>query len=219
MLLTGKFREQLRSNNMHINSPQKLESFMLDYQNYQVRLQQIQGYDEFIRERLGRKWRGYFVNFMFERISGSAHNRKSIMIEEVTRVFSTLITRVARKPKSPSAKHFLPLFVGCPDFPVYKKEKELLRNMVVNDGLHFNGVLVLPPKSYCRAGSDLHTGGLKRHFNQNQHLYYKDDYPLDRLHATRIKEDTMIDYALKAFKSGKIDSDDILILPRAISEL
>ena len=192
---------------------------MLNYQSYHARLQQIQGYDEFIRERLGRKWRAYFLNFMFRNIQGPSGNRKSVMIDEVTRVFSTLITRVVRKPKSPSAKQFLPLFVGCPDLPVHKKEKELLRNVVVNDALHFNGVLVLPPKRHCRRGSDLHTGGLKRHFDQNQHLYYKDEYPLDRLHATRIRENTMVDYALKAFKSGKNDSDDILILPRAISEL
>lgn len=189
------------------------------YKDYQQRIEIIHGYETLVERRIDEGHRAYFISFMFEGIRGTVERRKVVMAAEVTRVFSTLVTRVARKPKLPGAVEFLPTFIGCPDLPVYKREKELLRNVVVNGGLHFNGVLVLPPKRHCRRGSDLHTGGLKRHFDQNQHLYYKDEYPLDRLHATRIRENTMVDYALKAFKSGKNDSDDILILPRAISEL
>jgi hypothetical protein len=58
--------------------------------------------------------------------------------------------------------------------------------------------------------------------------YYRDDRPLGSFVRERIVQGGMADYALKAYKSsytlsgskfGKVFADDILILPRSISEL
>jgi hypothetical protein len=195
------------------------EEFTMRDLNDTQRLQYISGFDTMILKLLNVRWRGYFVNFMFKHISGKDAHRKHEMQDEVMRVYATLLSRVVRRPQSAKSQPFLPMFLGCPDFPVYKLEKELLRNVQVNGGLHFNGILLLPPKKYCRRDSDLRTYGLIRHFHDHQSSYYRDDRPLDRLHATRITEGSMADYAFKALKHGKITSNDLLILPRSVTEL
>src|ERR1700688_5280105 len=116
---------------------------------------------------------------MFNKIPGKHSTKKQIMADEVYRVYETLITNVVRKPKSPSWKQYCPFFIGSPDLPVAKSDKELVRNLNVNGGLHFNGCLLLPPKGRRRL-----RGHLDDHFRNNQERYYRDEYPLDRLHAT-----------------------------------
>jgi hypothetical protein len=185
----------------------------MDYMPYQKRLDYIQGFDQMVSERTSQNWQPYFLNFMFNRIPGKESTRKTTMTGEVMRVYTTLITNIVRKPHSTSWMSFSPLFFGCPDFPVAKRDKDLVRNVIVNDGLHFNGCLLLPPKRKCRLKEHLDD-----HFKRNQERYYRDGYPLDRLHATYIEDGTMIDYAFKQLKRSNVSIDDILVLPRANSE-
>src|ERR1700685_522208 len=111
----------------------------MDYIPYYQRKQLIAAYDEMIQQRIDKGWQPYFLNFMFNRIPGKPVTKKHIMEGEVERVHSTLVTFVVRKPHSPSWIQYVPIFVGCPDLPVAKWEKELVRNVVVNDGWHYNG--------------------------------------------------------------------------------
>jgi hypothetical protein len=185
----------------------------MDYMPYQTRLNSIQGFDQMVHERIALHWQPYFLNFMFNQIPGKHSTKKQIMADEVCRVYETLITNIVRKPTSPSWKQYCPIFIGCPDLPVAKSDRELVRNLNVNDGLHFNGCLLLPPEKKCRL-----KGRLDDHFRRHQELYYRDGYSLDRLHATNIHEGSMVDYALKHFKRGNVSYDDILILPRVRSE-
>jgi hypothetical protein len=186
----------------------------MDYIPYHERRGIISGYDRMVRDRISDSWQPHFLNFMFMRIPGRRSTRVQLMASEVTRVYETLLTNVVRKPTSPSWKEYCPVFIGCPDLPVSKFEKELVRNLQVNDGLHFNGCLLLPPAEKCRLEVPL-----DKHFRRNQERYYRDDRPLDRIHVTYIKDGTMIDYALKHFKRGSVAYDDILILPRSITEV
>jgi hypothetical protein len=179
-----------------------------------MRLNYILGFEQMIHERIAERWQPYFVNFMFNNIPGKQSKKKLIMTDEVFRVYNSLLTNVIRKPKSPSWREYCPLFVGCPDLPVAKSDKDLVRNLNLNEGLHFNGCLLLPPEEKCRL-----KGHLDDHFRNHQESYYRDGYPLDRLHATFIHQKTMVDYALKHFKRGNVSHDDILILPRVSSEL
>jgi len=186
----------------------------MTYIPYYERKNLILAYDEMIQERIENDWQPYFLNFMFKKLpSRRRSTRKEMMKQEVQTVYTTLVKHVVHHPKSPSWVPYLPFFIGCPDLPVAKWEKELVRNLAVNDGWHFNGCLLLPPKGKCRI-----KGHLDRHFRNNQEKYYKDEYYLDRLHAGVIKEGTMADYMLKHFKRGNVTSDDILILPRVSDE-
>jgi len=181
---------------------------------YQERVQLILHYNEMIKQYSDYNWRPYFINFMFNHIPGRKSVKLKVMTDEVVRVYSTLATHVVRKPRSASHREWLPIFLGCPDAPVPKRNKELMRNIRVNDGWHFNGCFLLPPPDRCRLTVPL--GG---HFDQRQELYYRDGRPLDRIHATAMNRMEIADYTLKHFQRGNISSDDILILPRAQSEL
>jgi hypothetical protein len=185
----------------------------MTYTPYYERTNLIVAYDNMIQERIKNDWQPYFVNFMFKRLPGNRSTKKEIMKQEVYRVYKKLVKHVVHHPKSPSWIPYLPFFVGCPDLPVAKWEKELVRNVVVNDGLHFNGCLLLPPKEKSRVKEHL-----EDHFYHRQQFYYLDDHQLDRIHATLIKDGTMMDYMLKHFKRGNVSADDILILPRVGSE-
>jgi hypothetical protein len=186
----------------------------MNYIPYYERKQLIISYEEMIQQRIDEGWQPYFISFMFDRIPGKPVTKKRIMEAEIERVYSKLINYAVRKTHSPSWKQYNPVFVGCPDLPVAKWEKELVRNVVVNDGWHYNGCLLLPPAEKCRL-----PGHLDDHFRHHQRRYYRDEYPLDRLHVTKIQEGTMAGYILKHFMRGNVSADDILILPRVGSEL
>jgi hypothetical protein len=185
----------------------------MNYIPYRERKQFVLAYDEMIQQRIDDGWRPYFISFMFNKLPGKLVTKKGIMEAEVERVYSKLVNYVVRRPHSPSWKQYNPIFVGCPDLPVAKWEKELVRNVTVNDGWHYNGCLLLPPVEKCRLKKPL-----DHHFRHHQDRYYQDEYPLDRIHAELIKEGTMADYMLKHFKRGNVSADDILILPRVGSE-
>jgi hypothetical protein len=81
---------------------------------------------------------------MFNHIPGSADTKMHVMRAEVTRVYDILTRHIVRKPESENWCHLRPKFIGSPDLIVWKHDKELVRNLVVNDGLHFNVVALVP---------------------------------------------------------------------------
>ena len=74
------------------------------------------------------------------------------MTDEIERVYATLVTRVVRKPRSPKSADRLPVFVGFADLPVAKRERKQLREVTLNDGLHYHGILLMPGRSRLRNG-------------------------------------------------------------------
>ena len=165
--------------------------------------------------RLGKE--ASFVNFMFNQLPGGVVQHKEIMTREIRRVHDILSRNVARKPNADNSKHLRPVLIGCHDFPVFKIEKQCKSIFAVNDGMHFNAVVLVPPaiswkwdkgsEKLPRAGWDT---SLEEHFKSkarfylNKHLY--------RIHVTPIEKGTMAGYTLKAFKSWRVSSDDILVL-------
>lgn len=186
----------------------------MEYLPYRQRFTLVEGFNTLVKERIRNRWQPYFLTFMFNNIPGRATTKSQIMTNEVCRVYRTLLSRVVRKPRSLAWNQYCPIFVGCPDLPVAKREKDLVRNLNVNGGLHFNGCLLLPPYDRCRLNEPL-----DKHFRRHQERYYWDEHPLDRIHVEPTQDGTMIDYAFKHIIRGNVPYDDILILPRARSEL
>lgn len=177
---------------------------------HHLKILTIEGFSAWTQTLLAEGRKVYFVNFMFKHLSKRPSIFTDQMEDEVYRIYQTLATRVVRNPrKNPDA---LPIYFGCPDFPVWKLNKVSSVDSTVNDGKHWNGLYFMPPASRLRCG-------LGKHFQQNRKLYIKPDHPLQRIHATWMTYGNMTDYTLKALKSGRISHDDILILPRAVSEL
>jgi hypothetical protein len=180
----------------------------------------VAGYSELIEEQIRWGWKPNYINFMFNQIPSGVASRMDVMTSEVTRVHDILTRHIVRRPKAVNWCYLRPIFIGCHDLPVWKHEKELVRNLEVNGGLHFNVVALVPQESqaampmkmqYVLWGRQSRLNvSLKKHFEQNQRFYLNDI--LSRIHVTPITKNTMADYTLTAYKKGLVNPDSILIL-------
>jgi hypothetical protein len=182
---------------------------------YLKRLQLIVSFNSMILDRVQAGWQPYFLTYVFRHISGGTSKRTRIMTSEVCRVYSQLLTRIVRDPNAPSYQQLLPYLMASPDLPVPKNGiKASVRELTVNGGLHFHGVLVLPPEDRCRLGRQL-----LAHLHEKKELYCPTDGPLLRIDARSMSTPMLADYTLKQIKRGNVAYDDILILPRSRSEI
>jgi hypothetical protein len=179
------------------------------------RVKLITAFNSMIIDRVQAGWQPYFMTYLFRHISGGTPKRTRIMTGEVCRVYSQLITRIIRDPNAPRYQQLLPYLMASPDLPVPKSGiKASVRELNINGGLHFHGVLVLPPEDRCRLGRHL-----LAHFHEKKELYCPPDHPLLGIDARSSNTPMLADYALKQIKRGNVDYDDLLILPRSRSEV
>lgn len=176
----------------------------------------IAGYHTLIAEIIENEdAESYYVNFLFNNLPGKEATKIDIMKQEVTRFHFLLKRHVVRKPDAPGWCDLVPVLLGAPDYPVIKRQKADGRLLRVNGGLHFNAVVLLPPrfklpKTTGERQSRL-TESLDVHVEDkgNQYLTKR----LYRIHITPMKKDTtMAEYTFKAFRNGRIGLDDILVL-------
>jgi hypothetical protein len=173
----------------------------------------VAGYAQLIQRRVDAGWRPYLVSFMFKHLSGRPDAVLARMFDEAERVYSTFLTRVVRRPLSPRSIGELPVLVAVPDLPVGKSSKPL-RQVVLNNGLHLHGLLAVPPRSRLPVPAS-------EHFRTMQALYVRDRSRLDRVDVRPIDSDVerAVEYALKSLRRRRFGVDDVLVLPRALSEL
>ena len=173
-----------------------------------------QGYGQMVTSKLRQRWEGYLLTFMFNQLRGSRRSVFRQMEREIERVYATVLTRIVRKPHSETYKNHLPIWIGCPDFPVPKHVKMELRDVVVNDGLHIHAIALIPPTSRLPTSLD-------QHFQDYQDRYVRSGYPLQRVHATEITSNPsyVVGYGFKSVKRGRVDLEEVIILPRSRSEL
>lgn len=197
--------------------------YAFDYNNQylarQYRARLIEGYNEFIRNRIDQGAQAHFINFIFNHIPYGRERRLEMMIDQVTRVHTSLLFHTVRKPKMASWQHLRPVFIGAPDLPVWKHDKVTGRLMNVNGGLHFNVVALTPPPAMATVHIKLQnflfgkqsrlTVPLEVHFRQRASFYVNET--LYRIHVTPIARGTMADYTLKTFKKGLVSSDAIQV--------
>jgi len=80
----------------------------------------IGGYTELIQRSMKQGFNAYLLSFMFKPLPGSRKAILSQMHDEVQRVYSTFVTRVARNPRSNAQKAYLPFLITVPDCPIFK---------------------------------------------------------------------------------------------------
>jgi hypothetical protein len=191
------------------------------YQRFEYREQLVEAYSRLIREKMDEGRESYFLNFMFNHLPGSRRIKMEIMTQEVGRVHAILTHHIVRRPQLDKWVQLRPIFIGCHDLPVFKWVRPQLQRLnVVNDGMHFN-VLALVPRArhpiwpdwfqYRMAGPQSRLKvPLDLHFHECSKFYLNDR--LARIHATLVEHGTMADYMLKNFKHGRVDEDSLLIL-------
>ena len=178
------------------------------------RFKRLDAYGTWIQEMVRDGWNAYFTNFMFRQISGSPKRRVAIMRDEVERIYSTLLTQIERDPTSPKRLQYLPRFFGCEDRAVYKKSKATKQGVSPNGGSHINGMFLFPWKSRLRK----HPIDL---IGDNKKYYIPEGGPLLNIHFTPAHHtpEKIVDYTFKAIKRGWVDEEDMIILPKSLSEI
>jgi hypothetical protein len=184
--------------------------------NRHQREELIAGYSAMIEESMSGRV-AHYINFMFNSIHGSRETKIEIMTRELARVYDLLTRHIVRKPTSSNWEASRPIFIGCPDLPVVKRQKQHVRNFMVNDGLHFNVISLTPaihghaqPLTHLFVPRSRMTENLVEHFRRKHRQYQTEQ--LYRIDVTPITYGTMADYTLKAFKNGHLSSNDILVL-------
>jgi hypothetical protein len=175
----------------------------------------INGCTQWITDHVLEGWNPYYINIMFHPLPGSLPTLISTMHHGIRKGFySQFCTRFARDPRSKSGQQQIPRLWLIPDRPVSKRNGKkhgcdfLTRN---DNGLHFNGPMLIPPKSRFRECPI-------EHIEANQSKYI--GHGIERIHVKKVYDNPGIaDYAFKTVKWGRADPDDILILPISPSEL
>ncbi|MEO3385255.1 hypothetical protein [Mesorhizobium sp. CAU 1741] len=177
----------------------------------------VAGYVEWVEDRLDAGYEPYMLTFMFKPIPGSPARKQIEMYDTVRRTFEKVLTRTNRRPRK-EAWDRLPLWMGCTDWPIPKWDKDHYANIALNDGQHVHIMALESPHSRLRKRGILLSDHI---FFDEQRLYFDAEPHLHRIHTMEIHETPgeVTDYVFKAIKSGRTGCDDILVLPRAVSEL
>lgn len=173
----------------------------------------LTGYGQMVQAKVDAGWSCTQLTFMFGQLPGSRDLQIQAMKDEVDRVYKTFLTRAFRRPANIPADS-LPLFIGAADLPVFKRDKAKRLQVPTNGGLHFNGLLLIPPDTRLTVTpiEVLHQAGP---------TYTKVEGAIDRIHAQSVTHDHMrvTDYVLKTIANGLIDYDvGFLVLPKSADE-
>jgi hypothetical protein len=175
----------------------------------------IDGCTQWMNNHESEGWEPYYINIMFHPLPGSLPTLISTMHRGIKKGFySPFCTRFARHPRSNSGQQQIPRLWLIPDRPVAKQNGKkhgcdfLTRN---DNGLHFNGPMLIPPKSRFR-------GCPIEHIEVHQSKYAR--HGIERIHVKQVDDiPGIVDYSFKTVKRGRADPYGILFLPFSSSEL
>jgi hypothetical protein len=177
-----------------------------------IKLALIQAYGAWVKQHLDEGWDGYLFSFLFQQLPGSLMTKTQLMESELLRWYGRLATRTVRKPRSQEWAPLLPKGVFVPDLPVFKRSKQNLRDVVINDGLHVHGIVVA--NRFGRISEPL-----DEHFSKNQEKYLTSNLRyIDIQPITRTSE-YVTEYGMKGLKRPIFSMDHVLVLPRTLREL
>jgi hypothetical protein len=163
--------------------------------------------------RVRSGWSCNLVIFLFSQLLGPRSAVISRMKDEVQRVYSTLLTRVHRKPRTASADE-LPVLIGVMDLPVHKHNKASGPMVLCNGGLHVHALLLMPPTSRLK-------GSLADHFLEKRDLYVGPGKPTVRIDVRPVVEDhaQASRIALTGFSPTSVSAMAALIRSAAMSAI
>lgn len=179
------------------------------------RLRKIEkAYVQWIGKHIKLGMTPYLMTFQFNPLPGSARSQIDQMQKAVERTYAFLLTRIVRSPRSSCLNHAdRPIWVCSPDRPVFKHDKISLQEASVNDGVHLHAIALIPKKSRLE--------DFEGFIDNNQEMLANPRRPLMRVHAKPITStpDKATSYAVKGIFKERFSYDDLLILPRTLTEL
>ena len=176
----------------------------------------IAAYAEMARQRVDVGWTPYLMTFMFRSLDGSPASIARQMERAVEEVYSRFVTRVVRYPHKPSAVGRLPVWICCPDYPIFKRQKQSLADVTVNDGRHVHAVALQP--LVARRPIDLADYFMS---DDDGGLYVTPDRPVLRIDVrlTTHNLENVVDYACKSAGGGRVEMGEVFVLPRSRTEM
>jgi hypothetical protein len=118
------------------------------------------------------------------------------------------------KPSHPIWSDLLPKVILAPDFPVPKKsKKQTLRDVTINEGLHWHGLILVNPLAPKLPGN------LDVYINQNLKKYLVGSIRTIGVEPITHDPVYVTGYGMKGLKRRSFFEDEILIFPRTVSEL
>jgi hypothetical protein len=174
----------------------------------------VDGYTRLVTDRVQGGCSLHLVTFLFHQLPGPRSAVLDRMKDEVQRVYSTLLTRVVRRPRTASTEA-LPVLVGVADLPVYKRDRASAPMVSRNDGLHFHALLLMPLASRLK-------GSLADHFRAHVDLYAGSRSSIQRIDVRPVTDghSRVVDYVFKTVLNRRLTYDEaVLVLPRVRDEL
>jgi hypothetical protein len=168
----------------------------------------IEGYADWIAEQQRFGGKVYLTSVMFNWLPGSAEAILAQMRRTIeNRLYPTLCHAVDRHGNRPGRFTRLPKLSLFPDLPCHKHEKQSLRDVKINGGLHYQGFISISPWSRLKVP-------LEKHVETKQGLYTKGG--IRRFHVEPVTHSPLkvADYTMKTIKKGLIDDNYSIQLPR-----
>jgi hypothetical protein len=179
-----------------------------------VTRQLVDGFTQLVIDRMNDGWSCHFITFPFVQLPGPRGAVIQAMKDELQRVYSTFVTRTNRKPRTASPDE-LPILIGAADLQVYKRDPTSSPLILCNGGLHFHGLLLVPPDTRLNVPVD-------EHFRVYQDMYVGRRRLITKLDVRPVTEthEVAVDYVFKTILRGRVSYDDgVLVPPRARDEL
>jgi hypothetical protein len=174
----------------------------------------VDGYTKLVADRVRAGWSCNLVTFLFSQLPGPRPAVVNRMKDEVYRIYSTLLTRVHRKPRMASTDE-LPVLIGAMDLPVYKRDRASGPMVLCNGGLHVHALMLMPPASRLKES-------LADHFREKHELYAGSGRSIQLIDVRPVigNHERVVDYVLKTVLNGRLSYDEaILVLPKTRGEL
>ena len=173
----------------------------------------LESYGQWVHDDMACGWHGYFLSFMFSQIPGSDASRMLEMRKHLGWFYGRLAKASVPKASSPTWSPFLPKVIFSPDLPVPKHSKARLKDLTMNNGIHWHGLALinpLAPKFY---------GPLDVHIRQNLGKYLCGSIREIGIRPITHRPEYVTGYGMKGLKRSSLSNDDVLIFPRSVSEL
>jgi hypothetical protein len=211
---SSKYRSVIDQTGQSIKSNQGVDEYDRIFRVDPIKRQLVNGYTQVVIDRVGSGWSCHLMTFPFAQLRGPRGAVIQAMKDELQRVYSTLVTRLHRKPRTASPDE-LPILIGAADLPVFKRDRHSSPLVRCNDGLHFHALLLVPPAT--RLGMLV-----EEHFRANEAMYLGKHRLIERLDVRRVTDsyERVVDYVFKTILRGRVSYDEgFLLLPRARQEL
>jgi hypothetical protein len=171
----------------------------------------INAYGAWVEEWITNGWNGYLISIVFHDLAGAQTVKIDQMRQAATKMYTRLVTRMVRNPRSEQWRPFLPKAIFSTDLPIRKDGKRSVDDAIANNGLHMHGIILAHPNARVT--------DLEEHFWTNRGVYKIDGIRNIGVERIDYSPGYVTDYALKGVKRLELDVDDILVLPRVLNEL